>query len=65
MGRYSCIGKQLAYMELRAVTATIISKFDVTFAPGEDGSKLINESKDCFTIVMQPLMLKFTPRVKA
>jgi hypothetical protein len=44
------------------VTARIVSEFDVKFAPGEDGSKLINESKDAFTNVLEPMMLVFTRR---
>jgi cytochrome P450 len=65
MGRYGCVGKNLAYMEIRAVIANIITKFDVSFGPGEDGSRLLNETKDCFTLVMAPLNLTFTPRSKA
>lgn len=39
-GNYSCIGKQLALMELRAVVARIVTRFDVGFAEGEVGEKL-------------------------
>ena len=31
-------------MEIRAVTARLMSKFDVAFGPGEDGSNLVNEN---------------------
>ncbi|KAF7879414.1 hypothetical protein EAF04_000610 [Stromatinia cepivora] len=40
-GNYSCIGKQLALMELRAVVARIVMRFDVGFAEGEVGEKLV------------------------
>lgn len=40
-------------MELRSVTALLVSKFDVTFAPGEDGSALVNKSLDAFTLFLQ------------
>ncbi|EME77534.1 uncharacterized protein MYCFIDRAFT_44990 [Pseudocercospora fijiensis CIRAD86] len=60
-GRFGCIGKNLAYMELRHVTASILSQFDVEFAPGEDGSKLLHESLDHFTMGLAPLHLCFVP----
>ncbi|KIV92758.1 hypothetical protein PV10_04027 [Exophiala mesophila] len=61
-GPYSCIGKQLALMEIRAVTARMMSKLDVSFGPGEDGSNLVNETHDCFTLHLAPLNLKFEDR---
>ncbi|KAH0835259.1 Tryprostatin B 6-hydroxylase [Fonsecaea pedrosoi] len=38
------------------------SEFDVTFAPGEDGTNLLTNTKDCFTMQLAPLNLCFTPR---
>lgn len=61
-GPYSCIGKQLALMEVRAVTARLVSKFDISFGPGEDGSTLLNETHDCFTLHLAPLNLQFEDR---
>lgn len=61
-GRYGCIGKNLALMELRTVTALLIAKFDVSFAPGENGSNLLEKSEDYFTVGLADLMLQFTPR---
>ena len=48
-------------MELRTLTAELILKYDVAFAPGEDGSKLLNESIDHFTMTLGKLDLVFTP----
>jgi cytochrome P450 len=62
LGPYGCVGKQLALMELRAVTARIVSEFDVNFAPGEDGSDLLEKSRDIFTLALAPLKLIFTRR---
>lgn len=62
MGPFGCIGRNLAYMELRTVTSQVVDQFEVSFAEGEDGSALINESVDHFTMGMKPLMLKFTRR---
>lgn len=61
MGPYGCIGKQLALLELRTLTARILLEFDVQFAPGEDGTKLLNESKDHFTVTMADMELLFKP----
>ncbi|KAH9208989.1 cytochrome P450 [Leptodontidium sp. 2 PMI_412] len=62
IGRYGCIGKNLALMELRTVTALLVSKFDVSFAPGEDGNTLLEKSEDYFTIGLKELMLQFKAR---
>jgi cytochrome P450 len=59
LGPYGCVGKQLALMELRSVIARIVTEFDVSFAPGEDGTALLEESLDTFTIALAPLMLVF------
>ncbi|KAK2778748.1 hypothetical protein FQN52_005483 [Onygenales sp. PD_12] len=62
LGSYACIGKQLALMEVRSVVAKLVTEFDVGMAPGEDGSKLINETKDIFTLELADLFLSFKPR---
>lgn len=61
-GAYSCIGKQLALMELRIVTARLVTEFDIAFAPGEAGKNLLENTKDVFTMEVAPLMLVFTKR---
>ncbi|KAI9645797.1 hypothetical protein NHQ30_005231 [Ciborinia camelliae] len=45
-GTYSCVGKQLALMELRAVVARVVMRFEVRFADGEDGAKLMSREWD-------------------
>jgi len=59
-GPYSCIGKQLALMELRTVVAMLVTRFDVHFAPGEDGSALLENVQDVFTVCLNDLDLVFT-----
>ncbi|TKA73897.1 hypothetical protein B0A55_03788 [Friedmanniomyces simplex] len=61
IGPYSCIGKGLAYLELRTVVAQIVLNFDVAFAPGEDGKRLLTQTKDHFTVTPGELDLVFTP----
>jgi cytochrome P450 len=57
-----CIGKPLALMELRSVLAKLILTFDVDFAPGEDGTNLIEKGRDHFTMETGPLNLVFKKR---
>lgn len=62
-GTWQCIGKHLALMELRTLTAKILLEYDVSLADGEDGSKLLHQSKDHFSMTPAPLELVFTPVV--
>ena len=49
-------------MELRSVMARIVTAFDLKFAPGEDGTGLLEKSHDTFTMALAPLNLVFTKR---
>jgi cytochrome P450 len=57
LGHWACIGKQLAYIELRTVIVRLVMAFDIGFAPGEDGRKLLEESNDAFTMVVADMYL--------
>ncbi|KAH7014463.1 cytochrome P450 [Microdochium trichocladiopsis] len=65
IGKFSCIGKQLALNELRTVISKVLLNFDVRLAPGETGRDLLEESKDMFTLINGKLELVFTERVRA
>lgn len=56
-GKFGCIGKQLAYNEVRTVISMLVLNFDLEFAPGEDGKKLLFETVDQFTLGLPPLHL--------
>lgn len=62
-GSESCIGKNLAYMQLAVIISQIILQFDVAFAPDEDGSTLIEQSQDLGMMHPADLRLVFTRRV--
>ena len=64
IGKFSCIGKQLALAELRTVLSKMVLEFDVAFAPGEDGTRLLTESRDNFTMSNAELNLVWTEREK-
>lgn len=58
----SCLGKNLSLMEIRVAAASLITKFDFVFAPGEDGTRMFTEAIDYFTTTPGPLQLVFKPR---
>lgn len=62
-GTYYCIGKNLAYAELRYVVALLASKYDVMYAPGEDGRAVERDMVDQFTASPGQLRLVFKDRV--
>jgi hypothetical protein len=49
-------------MELRLTIADLVNKFDISFAPGETGRALMEESKDWFTWGVADLRLAFGRR---
>lgn len=69
-GRFGCVGKNLALMEIRAVTAALLSRFDMRFANEErrsdvrkgEGEELEVELGDQFTMTVGKLELVFTER---
>jgi tryprostatin B 6-hydroxylase len=64
MGKFGCIGKQLALAELRVVIAKMVMEFDVELAPGETGEDLLGNSEDNFTMSNRPLNLVWTERAR-
>ncbi|KAI1805972.1 cytochrome P450 [Daldinia bambusicola] len=63
LGSYGCVGKQLAMMVLRIAVSRLVQHFDVSFADGETGEAFDTGAKDVFTTTLQPLVLKFSPRI--
>ncbi|KAK4225971.1 hypothetical protein QBC38DRAFT_249076 [Podospora fimiseda] len=63
IGPYNCIGKPLALMNIRSVISKLVCNFDISFAPGEDGSKVETEAVDHFVLGLGPLKLVLKQRV--
>ena len=63
-GAYNCVGQKLAMMEMRSILANFIRSFEMSFAAGEDGSTIVEESQDVFTTNVGKLDVKLTPRYK-
>jgi hypothetical protein len=49
-------------MEIRQVTAQIIHRYDVRFAPEQNPKEFIEGLRDCFTTAMPSLNLIFADR---
>lgn len=49
-------------MELRTVVSLLITRFDISFAPGDDGSSLMENTLDTFTVRLGDLNLVFSER---
>ena len=53
------MGKNLALREISYLVALIVSKYEVGFAPGEDGTRVWRDMRDEFTAVPGRLELVF------
>ena len=62
IGPYSCVGRQLALNEIRTVISKLVLGFDIGFAHGEDGTRLLEDTLDNFVLGLAELSLTFTPR---
>lgn len=62
LGRYNCVGKGLALVELRFVTVLLVLKYEISFATGEDGSRVLEELRNQFTAAPGKLRLRFAKR---
>lgn len=62
VGQYVCLGKNLAYQELRLFMATVVKKFDFQFAEGFEVATFEREIKFKGTFLLGPLILKLRER---
>lgn len=62
IGPYGCVGKSLALGEIRAVVAKLVLRFQVRFAEGEDGRRILEETRDYFVLGLGDLELVFEER---
>ncbi|KAI2627965.1 cytochrome P450 monooxygenase-like protein [Hypomontagnella submonticulosa] len=63
-GSRQCVGKVLAYAELRLVIAALLRDFTVQFAPGYDPEMMWRDMKDQVTAQPGHVFCVFTPREK-
>ena len=62
IGNYNCIGKPLAMMNMRITLMEMVHRFDIGFAPGEDGKCVDENSIEHVVMVPPELKLSFRPR---
>ena len=63
LGRTLCVGKNLAMAQMRLVAASILTKHDIDFAPGEENGKAVERDlKDQLTANPGKLRLVFEKR---
>ena len=60
-GRDGCIGKKLELAEMSIVVALIVSNYHIRFPANQDGSRVVNDMRDCFTAKPGQLNLVFDP----
>ena len=58
----SCLGKNLSLLEIRVAAALLITTFDFSFGPNEDGTKMFAEAIDYFTTTPGELNMVFKSR---
>jgi len=51
-------------LSLRIALSVILRCFDVGFAPGETGKAFEHDALDTLTVVLPPLLLRFTARMQ-
>jgi len=61
-GPANCVGKQLAYTEMRLVICLLSHHFDFKFASGYDPIRYENELWDYYVTLKGPLPAVLTPR---
>ena len=64
IGETSCIGKNLALMDIKLVISSIVQKYHINFNPQEDGHRVFTEMQDHFTATPGPLSLVFKHRIQ-
>jgi cytochrome P450 len=61
-GPMHCVGKQLAYQELRMVVCAMINRLNFSFAPGYDPESWERDLKDYFVAMKGRLEVVLSPR---
>ena len=62
IGPANCVGKNLAWMEMRMAVSVIVSRFDLKLDPSYDPEKWYEDICDYFVIVKGPLPTILSPR---
>jgi cytochrome P450 len=61
-GPHVCVGKHLAYNELRFATARVVEKFKIELGPNYNEQQYRKDWKDHFTVMIGGIEARFVPR---
>lgn len=61
-GPFACSGKAVAMMQMRMLISCVAMRYDLAFAPGEDGDEFWAGAKETMTLWVPELKLVFTHR---
>jgi cytochrome P450 len=61
-GRYLCLGRRIAFVEMRMIIAMLLTKYTVHPAPGEDGTRMHTLTRDQFAAHPGPFVALFKRR---
>lgn len=61
-GPFTCVGKALAMMQMRMLISYVALRYNVAFAPGEDGVAFWEGAKETLTMWLPALYLVFSPK---
>lgn len=61
VGPFNCVGKAFAMMEAKVFLSKLVAAFELQFAPGEDGSTLLQDVRDYLTWYLPDLRLCLVP----
>lgn len=64
-GRYSCVGKQLALMEIRYVTTSVLHKYNLSSGSSSDHDSFQKGLADGFTLALPVTPIIFSERDSA
>ncbi|KAK8067295.1 hypothetical protein PG997_014042 [Apiospora hydei] len=61
-GPFQCSGKAVAMMQMRMLVSCVALRYNLAFAPGEDGEEFWKGAKETMTLWLPPLRMVFEPR---
>lgn len=65
LGPGACVARNLAWLEMRLVVATIITNYDLEFAEGFDPVAFESSWTDAYLLLIdQPFLVTFTPKIE-
>lgn len=61
-GLRTCVGKNIAWLEMRAILCALVQKFEITKDPGYDLDDWERDMRDVFVTACGPLMVQVKAR---